>query len=119
MHSVNITNKNMAILKNIPSKVRKEVEDRDNTTGDPHQTSCVICSMLNVPHNEYYRREGKYEIAHYKTRYSTNNMCKENLVVMCKKHHQLQHQDLLEGRRIHDMMGRYLKSKYPDYYKEK
>ena len=109
-------------LKEIPKEVRKEVEDRDNLTMNPLQTSCVICRIRGCDGvNALWRKEGKYHIAHYKTRNESQDkgMVKENLVVMCNMHHLLQHQDLLEGRRIYEAMGKYLKDLYPDYYKDK
>lgn len=109
-------------LKDIPKDVRKEVEDRDNLTGNPLQTSCIICRLKGCDGiNALWRKEGNYHIAHYKTRNEATDkgMVKENLVVMCNMHHLLQHQDLLEGRRIYALMGKYLKGLYPEYYKDK
>jgi len=106
-------------LKDIPKDVRQQVEDRDNLTGNPLQTSCVICAMMGCDGtNALWRKDGKYHIAHYKTRNTHDNMRLENLVVMCNMHHLLQHQDLLQGRRIYETMGRYLKRKHPEYYQD-
>jgi len=91
----------MTGLKNIPPKVRREVEERDNYT-------CIYC-LKEFPKGEY-----RYQIAHYHSRNTHDNMRKENLVILCNECHQLSHQDLLKSRQIKDRMKRYLSKLYPE-----
>lgn len=83
----------------ISLNVRKEVIDRD--------CGCVVC-----------KKTSSIEIAHFIPRSQNGLGIKENLVVLCKTHHDLMDNSIYQ-RQYRNYVADYLKSFYNDWNEEK
>ncbi len=100
----------------ITTKEAYKVYDRDKY----NENSCLFCELEYEMRGQDYFSRSIHDLMHFIPRSSGGLGVAENLVLGCRYHHQL----LDNGNRgkrqeMLSMMETYLKSKYPDWDKDK